>query len=193
MLKSSLLFNAAARAISRWREPSARQALQSARSVCSKVRRLRKCHLSIKPWWKGDLWWNHQVRGSSRRSENRWPFGRNTLWSFSIAIENCHRNSWFPHEKWWFSTVFFACWPGEFPFYLPRPWPGPLRSPPLRDHPPEGYRAEQRPPLSGITQQKTLTEVFDYSNYSKSNSTSIVNLIVTIVIIVYNSIDYYTS
>ena len=27
------------------------------------------------------------------------------LWSLDIAIENCHRNSWFYHWKWWFSIA----------------------------------------------------------------------------------------
>ena len=143
-LKSSLLFNAAARAISRCREPSARQALQSARSLC--LKKSGDCENAIiKPWWKGDLWWKHQVRdlhgGLTIAGHLGGILSGHLALLLKIAIEIVGlpiKNCDFP--------LFFACLPGEFPFFC-RPWPGPLRSPPLRDHSPEGHRAEQRPLL----------------------------------------------
>ena len=36
-------------------------------------------------------------------SHTRGTFHRRLLCRLTVAIENCHRNSWFSHQTWWFS------------------------------------------------------------------------------------------
>ena len=45
-----------------------------------------------KPWENDGFWWNFMRFTGS-------------LWQTNVAIEHCHRNSWFSHQKRWFSIV----------------------------------------------------------------------------------------